>query len=322
MHHEFYEHLKSSRYLRIFCTLPVYYDDNYKPRPRFRQLRLLWFYGSALLLNFTMMLLAAAYIMNDRHIETTKVAVKLVKIGVTLNILVVTYRTSEEFTKCMNLILHHEEQVEKWNATLQYSSVRILLVTKKIMILGTSLLVNLSCFLTENTYMYCSVSFITYNITYLISSIILTQFCGLIITARQHLIVVNRQLIDIVTGRNVNNIQEATQQLRKLMSYHYEICDLSRKINEAFSAQLLLITVRTFVEFFNSLHSMIKEESHLLMLYDFFWSACALLEFIFMLFTCRRTSETRNTFLLQLKHKYVEFSAKGVFPIDNKMFLN
>lgn len=155
------------------------------------------------------------------------------------------------------------------------------------MVLGTSFIGNFSCFWTGNSYTYCFVSFITYNVTYLISSIVLTQFCGLILTARQHLIIVNRGLFTLP-----KNTKQAIQKMNELMSYHFEICDMTMKINKAFSAQLLLIIVRTFVEFFNSLHSIVKEKSHLLVMYDFFWSTCAIFEFIFMLSACKRATET------------------------------
>nr|XP_015837596.1 PREDICTED: uncharacterized protein LOC107398336 isoform X2 [Tribolium castaneum] len=132
--------------------------------------------------------------------------------------------------------------------------------------------------------------------------------------------------------------------MNELMTYHFEVCDMTIKINQAFSAHLLLIIVRTFVEFFNSLHSIVKEKSHLLVMYDFFWSTCAIFEFIFMLFACKRATETcsrtgrilnllqthnnnklnllRNVFLLQIRHKHVTFSANSLFSIDNKMFLH
>jgi hypothetical protein len=155
------------------------------------------------------------------------------------------------------------------------------------MIMTTSLIGNCSCFLTGNTYTYCLVSFITYNITYLISSFVLTQFCGLILTARQHLIFVNRALLQVTTIP-----EEAVRKMNKLMVYHFKICRLSKQVNQAFSGQLVLIIVRTFVEFFNSLYSIVREESHLLVMYDFFWSTCAIVEFMFMLFVCKRTTET------------------------------
>ncbi|EFA13203.1 gustatory receptor 205 [Tribolium castaneum] len=231
---------------------------------------------------------AATHIILELRTEkVTKVAVKLVQIAVTLDILVVVYKSRNKFVDCMNSVLYYEEQAEKNNIVMRYRySLRILLLMKKVMVLSTSFIGNLSCFMTGNTYISCVVSFITYNVTYLISSIVLTQFCGLILVARQHLIFVNRALFNLS-----KDPQQAIEKMNELMTYHFEVCNMTIKINQAFSAHLLLIIVRTFVEFFNSLHSIVKEKSHLLVMYDFFWSTCAIFEFIFMLFACKRATE-------------------------------
>ena len=130
MFHIFHHTLKSSRLLRIFCTTPIYYDKNFKPKPRYRALPFLWFYALCLLFLFSVIFYAAQNTIMDQisNNTITKFAVHLVKLGVTMNILIVTLRRKERFTKCMNLFLHHEELVEKMNIKMKYRWLIIFIV--------------------------------------------------------------------------------------------------------------------------------------------------------------------------------------------------
>lgn len=65
------------------------------------------------------------YIIEElRNEKITKVAVKLIKILVTLDILIVILRSRVRFTHCMNLILHFEEQAKKFNFQMKYRLIK------------------------------------------------------------------------------------------------------------------------------------------------------------------------------------------------------
>lgn len=101
--------------------------------------------------------------------------------------------------------------------------------------------------------------------TYLICSVVLTQFTGLLLNANMWLSYTNNRLLALS-----KNLYPPLKELRELMVYHYKICHYCKRLNATFSVQLLLIIFRISVEFFSSLHSLVTTKTRSLVMDDFF----------------------------------------------------
>lgn len=138
--------------------------------------------------------------------------------------------------------------------------------------------------------------FVIYNLTFAVSSSVLSHFCIFILIAMRRLKTLNNSIVNLVLKgkydkeNRYNKLMYEEHNMAKSLRYmsitHWDIIKLAKFVNKTFALQLVLVFFKTFITTLAAIHSIVKKQTGGLIINDLFWSFSTVAEIIYMLQVC------------------------------------
>lgn len=136
-----------------------------------------------------------------------------------------------------------------------------------------------------NDFDRCVVYFLTYNVTYIISSILVNMFVIKVFLIYLRLKFLNEQLTKITL--NPKQITHLRYKLNKITQIHLDLWYGAKLVNRTYSFQLLILIYKCFTTILDLLNSIIKSHSLSLILIDGFWTMTIFSEMLVIILIAR-----------------------------------
>ncbi|XP_017774545.1 PREDICTED: uncharacterized protein LOC108561211 [Nicrophorus vespilloides] len=212
----------------------------------------------------------------------------------------ICFSKRQKIVNFLNWLTTFDTKLYKAGVSMDFRSIKYLMIIRSFFITLTVTVNPVVCTLSRQDMNICFEHFISYNLTFIINSMIMLQFSVYVFILWQRLRVINNSITNMVTNGSLSftndkyppilyKKQEMDTLLKLLCAMHNEICNNAKLLNEIFSEVILLTIIKTFADILNGLHTLSSKTQLILIIFDCSWGVALLIEVVFILIPCTST---------------------------------